>query len=313
MAKVIIWSIKELSDMAKQRVNNRFDCNIAVTGSTGIGKSTFLHHFFKNFRGFKIDEKLTYKRSEMIHLIKDFKNSYCWQDELIGSGFKRNFFEREQIELITVLTKYRNNYNIVGGAVPIFFTLDKELLKLFGIHIHIIKRGVGIVHLPREARMFTDDLWDTKVNAKLEEKWSNKIQNNPKFKIRYNRYTTFSGFVFFPPLKKKEEEYYEMLKETKREELEVNDKEELKKNNFYLKLFDMVKEKKLDKQQLINICNLNNKSFSSVKSRLNQMFQDDGNGQTLRNFLIVDRKKNDRDIIYKYNDRPTDIISNDDL
>ena len=154
MIKPVYWSVKELTEMTKDRVKNKFDSNIAVTGLTGLGKSTFLLKFFKKFPDFKIEDKFTMNRRKMIDLIKDNKFSYCWNDELISAGSKRTFFNAEQNELIQVLTKYRNNFNIVGGAVPFFFTLDKELIKLFGMHINIIKRGIGVVHLPREGRMY---------------------------------------------------------------------------------------------------------------------------------------------------------------
>ncbi len=262
--------------------------------------STFLWKFFHKFPDFKIEDKMTYLRDETIHLIRDFKKSYCWNDELISSGNKRRFYDTDQIILIEVLTKYRNNLNIVGGAVPIFFSLDKELLKLFGMHINIIDRGIGVVHLPREGRMYSEDPWDVKINSKLEEKWSAKIQKNPNFKIPYHKYTTFAGYVYFGKLTDKQEEYYDQLKAKKRGESDgiVNEEPQ---ENFYEKLLKMIRDGKLDEQGLLQICLFNDKKLSSVKARLGQMLRDEGNNKTLKDFFKGSREVDNKDILHNNN------------
>ncbi len=312
MLKVLILGVKDLRKLVRKRIENRYDCNIIVTGAVGIGKSSFIYQFFKKFRGFKIEDKLTYKRDEMIRLIRDYTNSYCWADELIGSAFKRNFFEREQIKLIEILTRYRSNFNIVAGALPVFFTLDKELLKLFRVHIQIISRGVGVLHLPKSGRMYSDDIWDVKYNKSLEEKWSKKRERNSSFKIPYHKYSTFKAYIFFAPLTIEEEKKYEMLKEQKRTEAEIVDNGENEKSNFYNKILLMVKDKKLDNNELLKICIFNDKSYSSVKTRLGQMLRDEGSEKTLRDFLKGSGRKNDS--INSYNNNtppPSDVDVND--
>jgi len=293
----IHWTVKELADMTKLRIKNRYDSNIAVTGNTGLGKSTFLWKFFHKFKDFKVEDKLTYDRKETINLIKNFKYSYCWNDELISSGNKRKFYDVEQIELIEVLTKYRSNYNIVGGAVPVFFTLDKELIKLFGMHINIISRGIGVVHLPRQGRMFSDDPWDVKINSKLEEKWSAKIQKNPDFKIPYHKYTTFAGYIFFGKLTDKQEQHYEKLKASKRGD---NQDEEKEINlGFYERVLKLLKEHKLTNDGLFQLCSYGGKKLSSAKIRLNQMLRDEGL-ETLGQ-LLKSEEKNTKNTILNNN------------
>lgn len=293
----VIWSVKELVEITKKRIQNRYDSNVAVTGLTGKGKSTFIFKFFNKFDDFKIEDKLTYSREEMIHLIRDFQNSYCWNDELISSANKRKFYDTEQIELIETLTKYRNNLNIVVGAVPIFFSLDKELLKLFGMHINIIDRGIGVVHLPREGRMFSDDGWDVKINAKLEEKWSLKKQKNPNFNIPYHKYTTFAGYVRFGKMTDKQEEYYEQLKREKRQEADTSIKP-VEQESFYDKIFRMLKENKLDNKTLFSLCEFEGKKLSTVKVTLGRMLKDEGNEKTVGDFLKSSNKDTDTNILH---------------
>lgn len=294
------WSVKELAEITKKRVENKYDSNIAVTGLTGKGKSTFLFKFFNKFKDFKIEDKLTYRRDEMIRLIRDFRKSYIWHDELISAANKRRFYDSEQIELIEILTKYRNHRNIFGGAVPIFFSLDKELLKLFGMHINIITRGIGVVHLPREGRMFSDDIWDVKINAKLEEKWSARVQKNPNFKIPYHKYTTFAGYVYFGKMTDKQEEYYEHLKSVKRGDSE-NNKDETPQETFYEKVLRLLREEKLDDKGLFALCSYEGKKLSSVKVSLNRMLKDEGSNETLKDLLKNTKQQHSNNTLHNNN------------
>lgn len=262
--------------------------------------SSFIWKFFHKFPDFKVKEKLTFEREEMIHLIKDFKNSYVFADELISSVNKRKFYDQEQIELIEILTKYRNNFNILAGAVPIFFSLDKELLKLIGIHINIPERGLAIIHLPKKGRMFVDDLWDIRTNQKLEEKWSKAKQKNPNFKIPYWKYTTFAGFLPFGKLSPRAEKLYEKLKAEKRAKAEGLMNKEEPKGDFYSKIMGLLKEEKLDEPLLLQLCLFDGKKISNVKVRLNQMLKDKGTGKTVRDFL-KQKKENINNTNYLYN------------
>ncbi len=286
--KIIHWTVRELADATKERILNHFDSNIAVTGLTGLGKSTFLWQFFHKFKDFKVADKLTYSRSETIELIRDHKLSYCWNDELFSSGNKRRFYDTEQIKLIGILTEYRSNYNIVGGAVPGFFTLDKELIKLFGIHINIISRGIGVIHLPREGRMFNDDIWDVKINKKLEEKWSEKRRKNPDFKIPYHKYTTFAGYVYFKKLNDKSEKRYDELRSLKKGERDnpnkIKDKDQM---TFYDKLILQLKLHKLDEESLFQLCEFEGKSLSAVKNSLNLKLRDEKSTKRVKDYLTI--------------------------
>lgn len=298
----VIWSIKELAEITKDRVDNKFDSNIAVSGWTGLGKSTLLAKLFNKFPDFKIEDKFTMKRTKMIELIRNNKFSYVWNDELISAGSKRTFFDHEQNELIQVLTKYRDNFNIVGGAVPFFFTLDKELIKLFGMHINIIERGIGVVHLPREGRMYNEDIWDIKINSKLEEKWSAMRMKNPNFKIPYHKYTTFAGYVYFGKMTDKQENYYLYLKSKERGDNEREQSpEEKKEESFYEKSLRLLKEKKLTESGLFQLCQFHDKKLSSVKVNLNRMLKDEGSELTLKDFLKDKTNKSNTNNLHNNN------------
>lgn len=161
----------------------------------------------------------------------------------------------------------------------------------------MIKRGVAILHLPRQGRMYTDDIWDVKHNKILEEKWSKRLEESPNFKIPYHKLSTFKAYIFFRPLTKEEKKLYEDLKKEKRDKAKPTEEEE-NKNNFYKNLLPLVKEGKFNDRDLLNMCLLNKKSFSSVKSRLNQMLKDEGEGKSLRDFITFEgRKKQNKDTL----------------
>jgi len=143
-------------------------------------------------------------------------------------------------------------------------------------------------------------LWDIKINQKLEEQWSKKMLKNPTFKIPHHKYTTFAGYVYFNKMTEKQEKYYEILKASERGDNEVNE-EDTPQESFYEKIISMLKENKLDEKNLLNICLFNNKKLSNVKVRVNQLLKDEGNGKTLRDFLVKTTKDKDINILHNNN------------
>ncbi len=122
--------------------------------------------------------------------------------------------------------------------------------------------------------MFNDDSFDTKHNQKQEEKWSAKKQKNPNFKIPYSKYSTYAGEMRFSKLPRKQEEYYERLKETKRAEslAESNPEVSNPETTFYDKIIPLIKEG-MTEPTLKMMCMFNNKSYVSARARINQIFK----------------------------------------
>ncbi len=287
--KPLVWSIKELVEMFQARVHNEFDNNCVVTGWTGLGKSTLIMKILLRMPGFKQRKHQIYSRKDTISLLQNQTFSYCWNDELMTAGFKRHHYEKEQIDLIETLTKYRCNYNMFFGALPVFFTLDKELLKLFAINIDIIGRGKAVIHMRLSGRRYSDDPWDTKMNAKLEEKFSAARQRNPDFKIPYHKYTTFIGYLFFGNSTPKQKAIYEKIRNEKKTEIEREKGQENSPENlsFYDKLLDMLINGNMDLEQLRNICLLNNKNIAYVRVRLNKLLKVKNHPKRVKHLLKV--------------------------
>ena len=65
--------MKDVVEIAKERQQHKFDCNIVVSGARGNGKSTFLYKFFSHFKQFKPRKHIVYARADTIRLLKELK------------------------------------------------------------------------------------------------------------------------------------------------------------------------------------------------------------------------------------------------
>lgn len=275
--------MKEIKDVAESRQKNKYDFNIVTSGARGNGKSTFLFKLFLRFPQFKPWTHVIYTRKEVMALLEGNQYIPIMDDEAINSGYKRNFFDKDQKRLIQMLNMYRDNFNIYAQAVPNFYALDKDLRDLIKIHIQIIERGIGVIHLPNEHNLYSDDKWDMKYNKKIEEKWGKLKAKNPDFRPPYHRLSTFRGYIYFQDLTDKQRALYEDIKKTKRkkvydEEMKLEVKES---NSIYDNLLRRLYDGKLTIEMLKEISLINNLNYRAVRQKLNDMLIADGKSENL--------------------------------
>ena len=289
--KPVIWSIKEIIKILKTRQENEFDGNFVVTGNRGDGKSTLINKIFLRIGGFKPFVHQCYDREEVVKLLKSQTYGICWDDEAINSSYKRDYQKRGQKDLIKILTAYRDNYNIYASAIPNFFSLDKDLRDLFFIHFQIVERGIAVIHMPNQGRLYSQDRWDIAYNSKIEEGWSKKLKKDPNFKPPYHLLTTFRGYLYFGPLTKAQKERYKEVKRIKREKSFATPGEKTEKQlSSTEKIYNLLKDGKLSKDGLLQICQLEGKKYSSITSILNRMLTDNGESKTVKDFLQQPKK-----------------------
>ncbi len=283
----LTWSIKEIVKVLKARVSNEFDGNIIVSGDRGNGKSHLICKLFYRFDGFKPWKHQVYNRDDVIKLLKTQEYGLCWDDEAINSGYKRNFQEKGQQELIKILTAYRDNYNIYASAIPNFFSLDKDLRDLCFMHIHVIERGIVVVHMPLQGRLYSSDKWDVKYNSKVEEKWSKRIQKDPNFKPPYHNLSTFRGYLFFEDITTNQKKLYKQIKKIKREQAFKTDQEKrsVKELSFVDKLYKQLIAEKLTMEFIKQACLLEGEKYSTINATLNRMLSDNATGKTVGAYL----------------------------
>jgi len=290
----IIWSIKELTQILRERQLNKFDCNMGVSGKRGNGKSTLLLKIFKSFKkaGFNQKKHQVYSQRDVTNLLATQKMSYCWDDEAINSGYKRNFQQAGQKTLVQVITNYRDNFNIYGSALPFFYSLDKDLRELLFVHFHIIERGLAVILLPLSDQIHSSDPWDTQNNIKIEQKEYQRMKGNPNLSFRYNKLSTFAGYLYFGPMSKNEEEIYLKIKQEKRnknfEKTGILQNQEDGEKSFRDKVFDLMMEGKLTKSGLIQTCLIEGEKYSTICSALNTRLKNNGEKKTVTDFLVCD-------------------------
>lgn len=305
--KPIIWSIKEIVEILKTRIDNEFDGNIIVSGDRGNGKSCLICKIFYRFKCFRPWKHQVYDRESVIKLLKSQEFGLCWDDEAINSGYKRNFQSKGQQELIKNLTAYRDNYNIYASAIPNFFSLDKDLRDLCFLHLHVIERGVVVVHMPLQGRLYSSDKWDVKYNSKVEDSWAKRSQRDPNFKPPFHRLTTFRGYLFFEDITPKQKALYKEIKKTKREQAFKTEQEKRGEVelSFLDKLYKQLIDGKLTLDFIKQACLMEGKKYSSINATLNIMLTDSGTGKTMKDYL---QKGNNKHFHSKIQDEINQII-----
>ncbi len=286
MNKPAKWTVKDIAHIIKNRQINEFDSNIAISGNRGDGKSTLAGKIAYRFSKFEPKIHQVYSRPDVIKLLK-MPKGICWDDEAINSGYKRDFQNKGQQDFIKILTAYRDNYNLFMSAIPNFFSLDKDLRDLYFIHLHIIERGIAIFHMPLQGRLYSQDRWDVKHNAKIEESWSKRMLKDPTFKPRYHQLTTFRGYLYFNKLTPKQEVIYKQVKKYKRELsfLTEEEKKASQELSFMDRIYKLLLERKLTRDGLIQACLIEGRKHSTTNSTLNQMLTDRGEIGTVREYL----------------------------
>ncbi len=282
----IVWSINDLIEIAKTRQKNKFDLVLVVSGPRGNSKSSFLFKFFSRIKGFRPWKHQVYSRNDVMRLLEGFKFGCIFDDEAIRTGYKRNFFDQDQKLLIQMINMYRDNFNIYGLAVPNFYNLDKDLRDLCKIHIHMIERGFGVIHTPNDGSLYSEDKWDIRQNKRIEDRWARARMKNPNYRPKYNRLTTFKGYIRFTDLTPKQRELYEDIKVTKRKAVyEEEMKKEETGEGFYDKLIIRIKNGEISRKTLQEVCLANDLKLSAVSNLLNTKFRDEGIKERLSDYF----------------------------
>ena len=151
------------------------------------------------------------------------------------------------------------------------------------MHFHVIARGVAIVHTPIKSLLYSQDKWDTRNNQKVEMSWTSKQITDPNFTPKYNRLSTFRGFLYFGDMTPKQKKTYLEVKQDKRKD--AFETETDKETTFYDRIYKLLIEGKIGRDQLIDYCQLEGRKYSTVQSTLNMMLTDNGVKETLTTFF----------------------------
>jgi hypothetical protein len=293
--KIPIWTLKFLreciEDMTKDTM--KFDCIIFIEGNRGEGKSTLAYQILKGLKveiPFKPQRDILFSRQDTIKHLATKINGCIWSDELINVAYKRDFYVEDQKDLLKALDMYRDSRNVFVGCIPKFIDLDTKIQKLCKIRITVIRRGLVLIHLQKRT-IFSNDPWDVKNNQKIENKWINRSNSNPK----YGQLSTVRGLLQFGDLTPLQREEYEAIKKEKRSHIFgafqdmtlINDPDKLFMTNMISKL----KEGKLNPDTFELLCNVNNKKVDTIRININKMLKESGDAKTWRDYCISEKNK----------------------
>jgi hypothetical protein len=196
MSKIV--SMQTFAQLIHKLLRSDRDVNIAVSGFTGEGKSTFTTQLQKTYAktagvywGF---DRMTWDRDEMMKWIDgdgDEKKgrlpeySAILPDELFHMFYRRNWFEGGQIDAISTFNMCRDRHLFVAGNVPNFWNLDGAFQERIRFYAYIPERGVAWV-FQQENNPFSKDQWNVNENLKYFRKYRNPYKcPNFIFEVRF--------------------------------------------------------------------------------------------------------------------------------
>lgn len=296
MARLPKWRVHDVCEVIYGLTQNNFDFIGGAEGTTGIGKSSFWFKCAIKLRRmgmkFNPDIHIAYDREDVIRLLTNNKHTVILADEMINVTYNRDFYESDQKVLLKALNMYRDHCNVLLFCVPQFSNLDKQLQKLCKMRVSIIRRGVGIIHMPNRS-LFKDDIWDTKENMKVEAKMSRK-RVTPYAKI-----STVRGFISFSDLTDKQKEIYLRIKQEKRNRVysEYTDETKDKKTEIVENLYNKMIKSDMSQDELNVICNVTGYTQKEIRRKLNEMCKENKKEKRVQDYIrstITKRKEEEK-------------------
>lgn len=199
MANHTYHSVREFAKIIYKVLKTDRGVNIACSGDTGEGKSTFTIQLMKEYA--KVSgmnwsyDNITWSRDELKVWIdgegeeqKGRKPEYSpiLADEMINMFFNQEWNDPEQMDMIKTLNQCRDRHLFFAGNNPSFFDLNPKVRDRFTFFAFVHERGKAWIFIP-EKNPFTKDKWNALDNIKLFRKWKHPYHShNFAFEVLYD-------------------------------------------------------------------------------------------------------------------------------
>lgn len=197
-----IHSTKEFANLIKKLLRSDRDVNMAVGGFTGVGKSTFsaqVQMSYAEQSGTEWDfDRMTWDRDELMKWIDGEGDSKEGQlpeysailaDELFLLFFSRNWYDREQIDSISVFNMCRDRHLFIAGNVPNFWEIDGAFRERMRFYAYIPERGLAWV-FEQERNPFSKDPWNVRENQRKFRRYGHPYKcPNFAFEVRFDDFS----------------------------------------------------------------------------------------------------------------------------
>lgn len=264
------------------------DVSIAVGGMTGEGKSTFSIQLVKAYcklLGIKFSfEMLTWSRKELLNWIDGLPKSEKDEqtglkplqkpefspiiaDELFKMFYKRTWFDKEQIEVVSTLNMCRDRHLFIIGNVPDFWSLDKAFQIRMRFYAYVKYRDAEFSYTDvyiQDNTAFNKDTWNYEINKTIIE------TNGDVYKSRNYLFT-----IVCPDLSEDEKKEYQAIRDDKRVKALQEDIEDAENIDFEELRKQTIKEyqKKLFKSEVI--AELEGKKLEPINKSVFEKFKED--------------------------------------
>lgn len=295
--------IKDLCEMLEGSIANKYDVLMVIDANAALnkrrcGKSTLGFKIARRVKArlpFNPKRDLLYSRKDAIRHLALKKFGIILNDEMANAGYKRDFWEREQIDLIKQLNMYADSYNIFIMIIGDFWDLDTDLRKLVTLRLTILERGLALVNMPVPT-VFGNDPWDRQRNQRVENEWSKTKGKKPN----YARLSTCVGVLKFGDLTPEQREEYEAIKKEKRgkvggygESAVINDPDKL----FYDNIIKQMKEGKVTSQSFQVACDVTGRDAGAARLKVNRILKTLGDTNRFSNYVMTKKQRERKDIL----------------
>lgn len=202
---------------------------MGTSGFPGEGKTRFSDAFLRAYavkaKTHYDFDRMTWSRKEVMKWIdgegkektgqlKEFSAIHI--DELFAMFYKRNWYEKEQIDAITTFNMCRDRHLLLCGNVPDFWDLDGSFTSRIMFYVFIPYRGVAWV-FKQEVNPWSNDPWNRLENKKAFRR-KKDCSNSPNYVCT----------IFYDDWTYEEKEAYYTIRNEKRREAVYQNKSEQK-------------------------------------------------------------------------------------
>lgn len=213
------FPMKDLCKSIAQRIKERKDCTILVTGKTGVGKSTVVgkacFNHFEYIDNVKVpgekmytDENFVIDPEILASMMITKKGCVLWADESRPALASRSWQSKINNLIINRKNQNRKNGIVSFIVLPYEKEVDKSFLNHINMWIWVYKRGQAQVFVAGNHKKGGESLSVRKIIDR-EEKW---YRENPNSKFCFPRiHQEYIGNLSFGAFTKAEEKRYNKL------------------------------------------------------------------------------------------------------
>jgi len=191
------------------------DTIIALTGDPGMRKSQLACKLAKKYDpNFSYDRNLFYSRTKFVQAIDEYPDcSALIADEAINMLFKREWNNRDQVNITKLFDRCRYKKHLIILCIPNMFALDK--------HIRDTRITLWVNIYNKDEKNSVARMWVRENNEAVEDPWNRPWMVTCLRMHKPYRSVNYVGHLQFSQMKQEDYEAYYKVKVAKNNEEEI--------------------------------------------------------------------------------------------